>query len=287
VHLTKVLEAVAKEQKSTRFAKANVDLCVSLANSMGAEQVPFVAFLNPQGVKLDTLSGADPPRLVEKVKTLSSKSMDAPVSNGPVNDLNSRLKALINFSPIMLFMKGNRTEPQCKFSRQAIDMMQKHNVEYSTFDILADDEVRQGLKVYSNWKTYPQLYVRGELVGGIDLMKEMEEEGSFAGMLGAAQPLQERLRSLISQHQVMLFMKGNPDAPRCGFSRKMVDLLNEHSIDYDTFDILSDEDVRQGLKVYSNWPTYPQLYSKGKLIGGLDILKELAEEGALADELFA
>ncbi len=68
---------------------------------------------------------------------------------------------------------------------------------------------------------------------------------------------------------------------------KMVDLLNEHSIDYDTFDILSDEDVRQGLKVYSNWPTYPQLYSKGKLIGGLDILKELAEEGALADELSA
>lgn len=67
----------------------------------------------------------------------------------------------------------------------------------------------------------------------------------------------------------------------------MVDLLNEHSIDYDTFDILSDEDVRQGLKVYSNWPTYPQLYSRGKLIGGLDILKELAEEGALADELSA
>ena len=65
----------------------------------------------------------------------------------------------------------------------------------------------------------------------------------------------------------------------------MVDLLNEHDIDFDTFDILSDEEVRQGLKDYSNWPTYPQLYAKGKLLGGLDIIKELAEEGSLEDEL--
>jgi len=68
---------------------------------------------------------------------------------------------------------------------------------------------------------------------------------------------------------------------------KMVDLLNEHGIEFDTFDILSDEEVRQGLKDYSNWPTYPQLYAKGKLLGGLDIIKELAEEGSLTDELSA
>ena len=68
---------------------------------------------------------------------------------------------------------------------------------------------------------------------------------------------------------------------------KMVDLLNEHGIEFETFDILSDEEVRQGLKDYSNWPTYPQLYAKGKLLGGLDIIKELAEEGSLTDELSA
>ena len=67
----------------------------------------------------------------------------------------------------------------------------------------------------------------------------------------------------------------------------MVDLLNEHGVEFDTFDILSDEEVRQGLKDYSNWPTYPQLYAKGKLLGGLDIIKELAEEGSLTDELSA
>lgn len=65
----------------------------------------------------------------------------------------------------------------------------------------------------------------------------------------------------------------------------MVELLDENQVDYDTFDILSDEEVRQGLKEYANWPTFPQLYAKERLIGGLDIVKELVDEGSLKDEL--
>ena len=97
--------------------------------------------------------------------------------------------------------------------------------------------------------------------------------------------LDERLKSLTSKAPVVLFMKGSPDEPRCGFSRQAVALLRDNKIVFDTFDILSDEEVRQGLKKYSNWPTYPQLYGDGKLIGGLDIMKELNEEGELADSL--
>ena len=84
----------------------------------------------------------------------------------------------------------------------------------------------------------------------------------------------------------MLFMKGNPAAPRCGFSNKTVALLNEQGVKFESFDILSDNMVREGLKKYSNWPTYPQLYVKGELIGGLDIMKEMVESGDFAD-LFA
>ena len=67
----------------------------------------------------------------------------------------------------------------------------------------------------------------------------------------------------------MLFMKGSPDEPKCGFSRKMIALMQDACVDFDHFDILSDEAVRQGLKTYSNWPTFPQLYCKGELVGGL------------------
>lgn len=68
---------------------------------------------------------------------------------------------------------------------------------------------------------------------------------------------------------------GSPSSPRCGFSSSIVQILKENGIQFDYFDILSDENVRQGLKTYSNWPTYPQLYVHGKLVGGLDIVKEM------------
>ena len=80
-------------------------------------------------------------------------------------------------------------------------------------------------------------------------------------------------------------MKGDPETPRCGFSRQAVALLQEAKVQFTTFDILKDEEVRQGLKTFSNWPTYPQLYGDGKLLGGLDIMKELHEEGELVSSL--
>merc|ERR1712151_775101 len=153
-----------------------------------------------------------------------------------------------------------------------------------TFDILTDPEIRQGLKKYSNWPTYPQLYVNGELVGGLDIVKEMADDGDLAESLGVEceLSLNEKLHNVTNQAKVMLFMKGNPSGPRCGFSRQIVELLQSKSID---FDIFEDEEVRQGLKKYSDWPTYPQLYINGELVGGLDIVREMAESGDLMDML--
>jgi glutaredoxin-related protein len=73
------------------------------------------------------------------------------------------------------------------------------------------------------------------------------------------QALNDRLERLIRGDTVMLFMKGNPNKPQCGFSRQAIELLNENEVPFGSFDILSDEDVRQELKVYSDWPTYPQI----------------------------
>mmetsp|Transcript_8322 Transcript_8322/g.20252 ORF Transcript_8322/g.20252 Transcript_8322/m.20252 type:complete len:260 (+) Transcript_8322:155-934(+) len=97
--------------------------------------------------------------------------------------------------------------------------------------------------------------------------------------------LRLRLEKLVKKEPVMLFMKGSPDAPQCGFSSRVVKLLTEHKVKFGHFDILKDPQVRAGLKTMSNWPTFPQVYSKGGLIGGLDVLIELAEEGELLNEL--
>jgi Grx4 family monothiol glutaredoxin len=99
--------------------------------------------------------------------------------------------------------------------------------------------------------------------------------------------MEERLKSLINRHKVMIFMKGTPDAPRCGFSRTIIEIIRGTGVAFGTFDILSDEEVRQNLKTYSDWHTYPQVYVNGELVGGLDIVKELQENGELYTTLIA
>jgi Grx4 family monothiol glutaredoxin len=78
---------------------------------------------------------------------------------------------------------------------------------------------------------------------------------------------------------------GSPDAPQCGFSRTIVGILREENIEFSSFDILRDETIRAGLKTFSDWPTYPQLYVNGEFIGGLDVIKEMQKEGALKSQL--
>ncbi|CAH1100862.1 unnamed protein product [Psylliodes chrysocephalus] len=122
-----------------------------------------------------------------------------------------------------------------------------------------------------------------EVIHGANTEKITEILQKYNGLSVGDQniPLNERLKALINKGKVMLFMKGDRNVPRCGFSKQIIAILNDISIPYETFDILSDEEVRQGLKTYSNWPTYPQLYVKGELIGGLDIIKEMLESGEL------
>lgn len=97
--------------------------------------------------------------------------------------------------------------------------------------------------------------------------------------------INSRLSSLINSAPIMLFMKGTPDMPQCGFSANVVKILNHYNVSFNTFNILSDMDIREGLKQFSNWPTYPQLYVKGQLVGGNDIITEMMNNGELEQVL--
>ena len=99
--------------------------------------------------------------------------------------------------------------------------------------------------------------------------------------------LRKRIDETISRDRVMLFMKGNPSMPQCGFSAAVVGILKEVGVPFGSFNILADQEMREGLKEYSSWPTYPQLYVDGKLIGGADIVRDLHQKGELATILTA
>jgi Grx4 family monothiol glutaredoxin len=229
-------------------------------------------------------------KVTVKPESTTEKGAAVPKSISLTDAQKARLEGLVNSSPVMVFIKGTPEEPKCGFSGKLVHILKQENIPFSSFDILSDDEVRQGLKVLSNWPSYPQLYIKGELVGGSDIMMEMHKSGELKKVLSEKgiipkESLENRLEALISSNPVMLFMKGTPDAPRCGFSSKVVNALKNEGISFGSFDILSDEEVRQGLKTYSNWPTFPQLYYKSELIGGCDIILEMEKSGELKSTL--
>lgn len=123
-------------------------------------------------------------------------------------------------------------------------------------------------------------------IDGVDVAGLTMKCKKFVGAVEESkEKLEERLKSLINKAKVMIFMKGDRSAPRCGFSKQLIAIMNDTKVAYETFDILSDETVRQGLKTYSDWPTYPQVYVSGELIGGLDIIKELLQNEELLTTL--
>ena len=93
--------------------------------------------------------------------------------------------------------------------------------------------------------------------------------------------INEKIKDIISKNDVVLFMKGTPDMPQCGFSMTVTNILKQLKVKFNGIDVLADPEIRQGIKDFSNWPTVPQLYVKGEFIGGCDIAKEMYEKGEL------
>jgi len=92
---------------------------------------------------------------------------------------------------------------------------------------------------------------------------------------------EDKINNLISENKVLLFMKGNPKFPQCGFSSTACQILDASGISYETIDVLQDPDIREGIKTFSDWPTIPQLYINKEFVGGADILREMYESGEL------
>jgi len=99
---------------------------------------------------------------------------------------HQKIEQLIASDEVVLFMKGRRTMPQCGFSATVVQILNQHLEEYTTVNVLADPEIREGVKAFSNWPTIPQLYIKGEFVGGCDIVRDLEAKGEFQKLLGKA-----------------------------------------------------------------------------------------------------
>lgn len=184
--VTEVMEELAKQIKAL-FVLIEAESLPQISVNFKITAVP-TCILIKNGKEVDRVDGVNIQDLSTKCRTLASGTITGVngAATGDKTTLEDRLKSLINTAPIMVFMKGNPGQPKCGFSRTLVQILTDLGTPYKTFDILSDEEVRQGLKEFSNWPTYPQLYVKGELIGGLDIIKELKESGELKETLDAA-----------------------------------------------------------------------------------------------------
>ncbi len=186
---------------ATSWVSLNAEDLSDISEQYDVTAVPFLVLLRG-GQVLETVSGSSAVKVRAAIErqvgagaagssaaagtaaataTTNATPAEPPAAEATIEDpaaaaaqqkeeLFKRLGDLVKAAPVMLFMKGTPSEPKCGFSRQLVGILREHGVKYGFFNILADDEVRQGLKEFADWPTFPQLWMKGELVGGLDIV---------------------------------------------------------------------------------------------------------------------
>jgi Grx4 family monothiol glutaredoxin len=171
LQMNEIFAALAAAHPTVSFWDVDAETTADISLHFMVEAVPTFVFLQ-EGQEVRRINGSKAEELTMAIETISTPQ-----------DLDTHLSTLINQHKVMIFIKGTPSSPRCGFTRQLLNLLASQQVEYDYFDILADETVRQGLKEYSNWPTYPQIYIRGELAGGLDIVQEMIESGNFADTL--------------------------------------------------------------------------------------------------------
>lgn len=326
-----LLLVLQSQHSALRFARIDVDTDATceLTEQLGLTLVPTTLFIREKG-EVERVEGPSVEAITRRVEALAKVSaatgatLPSPSALPPsIVALRARVTALVSAYPVMLFIKGTPSEPRCKFSRRLLELMGEAGIAYGSFDVLADESVRQGLKDLSQWPTYPQVFVHGKLVGGIDIVQELKDSGEFATTFpaptlkptapsasssasapssaapaapaapapgsGSASTATEppidaaahaRTLVIIQSSPLVLFMKGTPDAPACGFSEKAVGLLRGAGLPhFKAIDVLSDPGVRAAVKALYDWPTFPMCVANGLFVGGVEVLAGMVEQG--------
>jgi Grx4 family monothiol glutaredoxin len=192
--MSTVLRTLASEypetgSPATSWVSLNAEDLSDISETYDVTAVPYLVLQRDNKV-VATVSGSSAVKVRAAIETHAKKADAAPTAAATTNgngaaaetpadpakakeELFKRLGELVKAASVMLFMKGTPGEPQCGFSRQLVGLLRDRSVKYGFFNILADDEVRQGLKEFADWPTFPQLWVDGELVGGLDIVSSI------------------------------------------------------------------------------------------------------------------
>ncbi|KAI8051032.1 glutaredoxin [Syncephalis plumigaleata] len=197
--MNEVFADLARQYKQLQFIQIEAEKYPEVSEGFDIEAVPTFIFIR-NGKQVDRVNGANVAELttiVERQLTSATATTAPAASNKPraplapptqrsEDELETYLKELTNRAPVMIFIKGSPDTPRCGFSKKLVGLLNGANISYDYFDILSDEQVRQGLKKFSEWPTYPQLYIRGELQGGLDIVSELHASGELEALISAS-----------------------------------------------------------------------------------------------------
>lgn len=191
VQMNQVVEGLAKAYPALLALKVEAEEQADISDSFDINSVPTCLVIQGHAL-LARIEGGDAAQLKEAItKHLESNPSStnshppSPPSSETEEQLEARMRDIMHQSAVVLFMKGEPNAPRCGFSRSAVALLREKDVTFTHFDILSDENVRQGLKKLNDWPTFPQFIVQGEFVGGLDVVKEMKDSGEFEAVFSA------------------------------------------------------------------------------------------------------
>lgn len=173
------------EPSGVTFAYADVEVLGDVCESEGIESVPFIVFYRrKQDGTFDRVADVAGARVSDiKCNAVSLFGKGLEDAKSKFENLDDYIRALLKRDRIVLFITGTPSRPRCGFTRKIVGLLESYHASYAYFDIMSDNELCERLKSFSNWPTFPQLYVDGELIGGCDVCQQMHEEGELKAAL--------------------------------------------------------------------------------------------------------
>jgi len=188
-----------------------------------------------------------------------------------------KIKALLSSYPVVIFIKGTPHDPFCKFSKAFIKTLKETKIKYKSFDIFKDDYLRCYLRLYSGWKTYPQIYINSKIVGGVDKLNELVAKGEFLDMVPLEckrEGILNDIQKYLEAHPLVVIGKGTEETSKCKNTLKVYNILKSNGIKFEIFDVMKDEFAKVIIKEIYNFDHYPALFLNSKYIGGANELKK-------------
>ena len=271
---------MAKVFPLVKFAWANADTAAELVDKLDVQQVPTLALFHPHKAAPETIENPSPESLSEIVE--HQQEFYAKWFEEERKKAYREIEDLVTQQPqFFMFIKGTPEQPKCKFTRKLLELFAPHGYRYKSFDILKDERIRQWLKFYSSWPTFPQVFLAGKFVGGVDIVSELVEAGEFDAMV--PQPAKrlapaDEFKELLAQHKVLAILEGSADSQSTPASQKLAGLLKACSVTYTALDVLHRSDLLKAL-LGSQLPSVPCLFVEGQLLGDLARVEALAQAG--------